>query len=261
MIHPLKATTIYQHLADDTQESLEKAFYGCPKDMEGIVYRAIAKSSQATSEMMKKMLRETAFGFTKLQKDYSTGKIYEVSSSPIRDEHETADIHNFRPEAISRLKAFVQSPAIKDNEVDLNELLYKIAERIPGSTQDVLDAYKTAINSPHTTETTLIYSVHRLNFLIPHQNGEAACKDYAKDALDVFSAVADPKNERKHTGESLTDFYYTIRFFAPYDSKRVTALVNEMKKSKKNTKESLEMANKALLAATKVKADTNQRDL
>jgi len=199
---------------------------------------------------MKSMLHSTEFGFTKRDG---------TSSSPIRDEFNVEDVHNFRPEAISRIKEFVQSPAIRGNEIDAIDILYKIGANIPGNNKDILDAYKAAVNNPVTDSITLGYAVHRTAFLLPRKEGEEACKNFTKDALDVFAAVADPQNKYKHNEDTLIDFYHAIMSFASYDHKRVTELVNKMKESDKNTYKSLAMAGRALLAATKIKAGDNQR--
>ncbi len=256
--HDLSDKEIYECLAKDTPESLNKALDGCPKSMEGIVFRAIARSEYSTPEMMKKMIFETQFGFTKLEYDYGTKEMVELSSSPRRDEKEVGDIHNFRSEAVARMKEFVKSPSIHGNEVDAYELLYKIAANIPGNPRDVLDVFKTAVNSPYANDTTVGYVAYRTDFLLPHREGEEACKDYTKDALDVFATIADPKNEYKISEEGINDFYNAIIGFASYDPKRVTALVNDMKKSRKNTDKTLATANRVLLAATKSKTVANE---
>lgn len=253
----LKDNEIYERLAANTTASLKEALNGCPPSMEGIVFRAVAKSPYATAEMMKKMLHNTEFGFTKLEEDYGTGEMREISSSPRRDEERVGDIHNFRSEAVARLKEFVKSPAIVGNEVDAMELLYKIAANISGNPRDVLDVYKTAVNSPHATNTTFGYAMYRTGFLLSKQKGDEARKDYVKDALDVFAAVANPKNAYKLDGETITDFYHAIRSFAEDEPKRVIELVNQMKQSDKNSEKSLATANRTLLDATKSKISKN----
>ncbi|MBR1600938.1 MAG: hypothetical protein IJ677_05100 [Alphaproteobacteria bacterium] len=253
----LSPKEIYKCLAEDTQETLKKALDGCPRDMQGIVFRAVSQSNNVTPDMMKMMLRETECGFKKLEKNYSTGEMEEFDSSPIRDEKNVGDIHNFRPEAISRLKTFVKSQAIKGNEVYATNLLFKIAENTKGNIKDFTEVFKEAVNIDYATDTTLISAVYKTSHLMPTGKGEEACKNFTNEALDVFAEIAKPENAYKHTEETLTDFYYAIMNFASYDAKRVTDLVNKMKDSEKNTDKSLAMANRALLAATKSKTVGN----
>ena len=238
----LSPEEVYNCLAENTKQSLEKVLDNYPIDMENIVFRAIAQSPKCTPKMMEKMLHETEFGFKEAEKKDSLTILHRAS--PRREHERVSDPHNFRTEALLRLKTFAQSPAVRGNESEFLDVVASIARYIPGERKDITDVYIATVNAKTATEHTLSSVYYKLYYSDPQKNENK--KSFAQNALKVFAATLSINNRHKQSEESLCSYYNAISRFASIAPQEVDHLIKVALKSDKNTDRSRQIANQTL---------------
>ncbi len=238
-------------LAEDTPEALEKASYIGYKYQryKGIIYRAIAKSENATPDMFKHMVQDVESGFKRPERDLYSDEIHYLSVSPHSYRSNNGkmlqDIDNYKPEAVSLLKEILKSPKnSSQTRGQIYDALYHIAENVEGNNADVFNAFIEGVNSKNANDGDLIAAVWKMDHLRGnHDVHKSLYPDQPQididGAMEVFAAVADEKNAHKHTEESVMDFYITISAFADKEPNKVKELVGKMMKLPQNSENTL----------------------
>lgn len=257
-------------LAEDTPEALEEAThigYSNPR-YQGIIYRAIAKSENATPDMFKHMIHNIEFGFKRPEKDLYTDEIHYLSVSPnsyrFNNGKQLEDIDNYKPEAVSLLKEILKSPKnSSQTRGQIYNALYHIAENVEGNNADVFNAFIEGVNSKNANDGDLIAAIWKMDHL--RGNHDVHKKLYPDQPqididgiMDVFVAVADEKNVHKHTEESVMDFYITISAFADKEPNKVKELVGKMMKLPQNSEKTLVRA-KNVIGSINIKLAGNKK--
>ena len=259
-------------LAEDTPEALEKANhigFQLP-NYRGIIYRAIAKSENATPEMFKHMIHNVEFGFIKPEKDLYTDEIHYLSVSPnsyrFNNGKQLEDIDNYKPEAVSLLKEILKSPKnSSQTRGQIYDALYHIAENVEGSNADVFNAFIEGVNSKNANDGDLIAAIWKMDHLRgSHDVHKKLYPDQPQididGAMEVFAAVADEKNAHKHTEESVMDFYITISAFTDKEPNKVKELVGKMMKLPQNSENTLVRARNVIGSINIKLAGNKNRD-
>ena len=264
----------YKHalelLAQDTPEALEEAThigYSNPR-YQGIIYRAIAKSENATPDMFKHMVHDVEFGFKRPEKDLYSDEIHYLSVSPnsyrFNNGKQLEDIDNYKPEAVSLLKEILKSPKnSSQTRGQIYDALYHIAENVEGNNADVFNAFIEGVNSKNANDGDLIAAIWKMDHLRgSHDVHKSLYPDQPQididGAMEVFAAVADEKNAHKHTEESVTDFYITISAFADKEPNKVKELVGKMMKLPQNSENTLVRA-RNVIGSINIKLANNKK--